>query len=134
MFNFLCLTRTFPSSANLIVLLFEAVLSIKSRVKNSSRKILAAAAIAGLLSGVSIQQGRADSATNSIPGKVAPEKKAPKAHGCAGQNDCKGIGGCKTDGHDCKFKNACKGKGGCEITAKDIANWQKAQNTPKNSK
>ena len=92
----------------------------EASMKNSSRKILAAAAFAGLLSGAVIQQGRADTPTNIAPGKVAPEKKAPKVQGCAGQNDCKGIGGCKTADHDCKFKNACKGKGGCEITAKDI--------------
>lgn len=96
-------------------------------MKNSSRNILAAAAVAGLLSGVALQQGRADPPTNNVPGKVVPEKKVPKVHGCAGQNDCKAIGGCKTDAHDCKFKNACKGKGGCEITAKDIEVWEKTQ-------
>lgn len=96
-------------------------------MKNSSRKILAAAAFAGLLSGAAIQQGRADSQTNAAPGKVAPVKKEPKVHDCAGQNDCKGIGGCKTADHDCKFKNACKGKGGCEITKADIKTWEKKQ-------
>jgi hypothetical protein len=96
-------------------------------MRNNSRKILAAAAFAGLLSGASLQQGRADSTTNSVPGKVAPDKKAPKVHDCAGQNDCKGIGGCKTSNHDCKFKNACKGKGGCEVTKKDIKTWEKKQ-------
>ncbi len=96
-------------------------------MKNSSRKILAAAAFAGLLSGAAIQQGRADTTTNTVPGKVAPVKKLPKIHDCSGQNDCKGIGGCKTADHDCKFKNTCKGKGGCEITAKDIKTWEKKQ-------
>jgi hypothetical protein len=96
-------------------------------MKNSSRKILAAAAFAGLLSGAALQQGRADSTTNAAPGKVAPAKKAPKVQGCAGQNDCKGIGGCKTSDHDCKFKNACKGQGGCEITKTDIKAWEKKQ-------
>jgi len=96
-------------------------------MNNSSRKILAAAAFAGLLSGAAIQQGRADSSTNAAPGKVAPAKKTPKVHDCAGQNDCKGIGGCKTSDHDCKFKNACKGKGGCEVTKKDIKVWEKKQ-------
>ena len=96
-------------------------------MKNSSRKILAAAAFAGLLSGAAFQQSRADSSTNAAPGKVAPVKKTPKVHDCAGQNDCKGIGGCKTSDHDCKFKNACKGKGGCEISKKDIKDWEKKQ-------
>src|SRR5271155_5063716 len=96
-------------------------------MKNSSRKILAVAAFAGLLSGAAIQQGRADTQTNAIPGKVAPVKKIPKVHDCAGQNDCKGIGGCKTEAHTCKFKNSCKGEGGCDITAKDIKAWEKKQ-------
>jgi hypothetical protein len=100
-------------------------------MKNSSRKILAAAAFAGLLSGSALTQGRADTttntATNAIAGKLAPVKKTPKVHDCAGQNDCKGIGGCKSETHDCKFKNACKGKGGCEISQKDIKAWEKLQ-------
>ncbi|HEX3989437.1 MAG TPA: hypothetical protein VHZ30_08385 [Verrucomicrobiae bacterium] len=99
-------------------------------MKNSSRKVLAAAAFAGLLSGSALIQVRADTttntATNAIAGKLAP-KKTPKVHDCAGQNDCKGIGGCKSETHDCKFKNACKGKGGCEISQKDIKTWEKLQ-------
>ncbi len=85
-----------------------------------------AAAMTGLISGTAIQQGYGDP-TNAIPGKVAPIKKAPKVHDCAGQNECKGIGGCKTEAHACKFKNLCKGKGGCEIKEKDIALWEKKQ-------
>jgi hypothetical protein len=34
--------------------------------------------------------------------------------GCKGQNTCKGKGGCKTNGHDCKGLNSCKGQGGCK--------------------
>ena len=34
-------------------------------------------------------------------------------HACAGQNSCKGEGGCKTGDAGCKGKNSCKGKGGC---------------------
>jgi hypothetical protein len=96
-------------------------------MKNSSRKILAAAAFAGLLNGAAIHQSRGGPATNGMPGKVAPVKKVPKVHDCAGVNDCKGIGGCKTDAHECKFKNDCKGKGGCEISTKDIKDWEKKQ-------
>jgi hypothetical protein len=95
-------------------------------MKRTSRTFIVAAAMSGLLSGAVIQQSYGDS-TNVIPGKVAPVKKVPKAHDCAGQNDCKGIGGCKTEAHTCKFKNSCKGKGGCEITAKDIKAWEKKQ-------
>lgn len=79
-----------------------------------------------MISGTVIHARGADT-TNAAPGQVAPAKKAPKAHDCAGQNDCKGIGGCKTDAHACKFKNPCKGKGGCEVTDKDIKAWEKMQ-------
>jgi hypothetical protein len=107
-------------------------------MKNTSRKVLVAAAIAGLISGAALQQGRADGtnappttnaapSTNAAPGKAAPGKKMPKVQGCAGQNDCKGLGGCQSGDHGCKFKNSCKGKGGCEITQKDINDWQKKQ-------
>jgi len=105
-------------------------------MKNMSRKVLATAAMAGLLSGTALRQSYADGTntstssttnTNIVPGKVAPLKKAPKLHDCSGLNDCKGIGGCKTTEHECKFKNACKGKGGCEITKQDIQDWQKKQ-------
>jgi hypothetical protein len=101
-------------------------------MKNVSRKVLAAAAMAGLLSGTAVRQSYADGTntatnTNIAPGKVAPAKKLPKVHDCSGMNDCKGLGGCKTSANDCKFKNACKGKGGCELTKKDIKDWEKRQ-------
>jgi hypothetical protein len=109
---------------------FEIVLSMK----NVSRKVLAAAAMAGLLSGAAVRQSYADGTntntttkTNVAPGKVAPAKKSPKVHDCSGVNDCKGLGGCKTSENECKFKNACKGKGGCELTKKDIKDWEKKQ-------
>jgi len=38
-------------------------------------------------------------------------------HGCAGQNSCKGQGGCKTGDGGCAGKNSCKGKGGCATDA-----------------
>ena len=37
-------------------------------------------------------------------GKMQPVK-------CAGLNECKGKGACKSAMNDCKGKNACKGKG-----------------------
>lgn len=95
-------------------------------MKRTSTALIVAAAAGGLLAGTLIQEGRAGP-TNVVPGKIAPAKKAPKVHGCAGDNECKGIGGCKTDAHACKFKNDCKGKGGCEVTAKDIKVWEKKQ-------
>ena len=96
--------------------------------KKLTGKVLAAAAMAGLLSGTAILQGCADSAkTNVAPGKVSPARKTPMVLDCAGTNDCKGIGGCKTDDHACKFLNACKGKGGCMLTKEDIQAWEKKQ-------
>lgn len=95
-------------------------------MKIKTRTLIATAAITGLLSGAAIQQGHAADKPEK-PGKEAPAKKSPKVQSCAGNNDCKGIGGCKTDAHACKFKNDCKGKGGCHITKKDIADWEKAQ-------
>jgi hypothetical protein len=105
-------------------------------MKNVSRKVLVAA-MAGLLSGAALRQGYADGTnttnavasttkTNVAPGKAAA-KKTPKVHDCSGDNECKGLGGCKTDDNSCKFKNACKGKGGCALTKKDIQDWEKKQ-------
>ena len=33
---------------------------------------------------------------------------------CKGMNDCKGLGGCRTDEHACMGMNDCKGLGGCK--------------------
>ena len=44
-------------------------------------------------------------------GKMEPVK-------CAGANECKGKGSCKSAMNDCKGKNACKGKGFVET--KDV--------------
>jgi hypothetical protein len=104
-------------------------------MKKSTRTIIAAVAITGLLSGAAVNQAQAredGASTNksaAAPGKEA--KKAPKVQDCAGQNDCKGLGGCKTDAHACKFKNDCKGKGGCSITKADIKKWEKMQKEKK---
>jgi hypothetical protein len=95
-------------------------------MKNSSRKVLVAAALAGLLQGAGLYQTFADS-TNAVPGTTAPATDGPKVHGCAGQNSCKGLGGCQSGDHGCKFKNSCKGKGGCEIAQKDVNAWQQKQ-------
>ncbi len=103
-------------------------------MKRTSKTLMMAAAMSGLISGAAIQQGLGEptnavagkvAPTNATPGKVAPLKKAPKVHGCAGLNDCKGLGGCESA--EKKFKNSCKGKGGCEITKDDIKAWEKKQ-------
>ncbi|MGV3756032.1 MAG: hypothetical protein ACO1QS_11670 [Verrucomicrobiota bacterium] len=88
-------------------------------MKNPSKKFIVAAAVAGLLAGITLPS--AHSADKKDPaGQEAPGKMTPKAHDCAGKNDCKGLGGCKTAKNDCKFLNECKGKGGCKLTQKDI--------------
>lgn len=46
--------------------------------------------------------------------KAAAQPASPKAC-CAGKNDCKGLGGCKTNDNACMGKNMCKGKGGCSM-------------------
>lgn len=38
-------------------------------------------------------------------------------HDCAGKNECKGQGGCKTATSTCAGTNECKGKGGCKVDA-----------------
>jgi len=104
-------------------------------MKRTTRTLITTVAITGLLNGVAIHQARArdDAGSNqssaTAPGKAA--KKVPKVHDCSGQNDCKGLGGCKTDAHACKFKNDCKGKGGCSLTKEDIKKWEKMQKEKK---
>jgi hypothetical protein len=104
-------------------------------MKRTTRTLITTAAITGLLGGVAIHQSRAEttnktssstssSSSSSSAGKEA-SKKSPKVQGCSGENDCKGLGGCKTSDHSCKFKNDCKGKGGCSLTDKDIKQWEK---------
>lgn len=46
--------------------------------------------------------------------KAAAQAASPKSC-CAGKNDCKGLGGCKTNDNACMGKNMCKGKGGCSM-------------------
>jgi hypothetical protein len=98
-------------------------------MKRTTKTLIAAAAVSGLLGGAVVTRAHSADQPPS-PGKSAPTK-APKVQGCAGQNDCKGIGGCKTKEHDCKFKNDCKGKGGCEISKEDIKKWEQAQKAKK---
>jgi hypothetical protein len=70
----------------------------------------------------------------SSPASGDTSAAMPHEHGCKGQNECKGMGGCKMSkkdlkaaakkmgmpmdkagkAHDCKGKNECKGLGGCK--------------------
>lgn len=42
---------------------------------------------------------------------MAQDKAKAEPLKCAGLNDCKGKGACKSVLNDCKGKNSCKGKG-----------------------
>ena len=77
---------------------------------------------AALLSGIAYADETTPPAPGSVPAAEAPKpakkhkkhnKKNMAKHSCAGQNDCKGQGGCKTGDGGCSGKNSCKGKGGC---------------------
>ena len=65
---------------------------------------LVALAVGGVFLGTSV-------ACQSGGAKADLSGMAP--HACAGMNDCKGQGGCKTADHACAGQNECKGQGGC---------------------
>ena len=77
-------------------------------MKNKTSSLIAAAAVAGLVSGAMFTTGchsnRAGMESSS----------SMHNHDCAGKNSCKGQGGCKTATHACKGQNDCKGQGGCK--------------------
>jgi hypothetical protein len=88
----------------------------------TTKTFLAGAAIAGIVSGAALTPAKAattgvvkfdGSQTVSQAGVLADEKG--ETHGCAGQNSCKGKGGCKSGDKGCAGKNTCKGKGGCAM-------------------
>jgi hypothetical protein len=90
-------------------------------MKNSTKSLALAAAIAGLLGGTTARLNAQPVSHNSASalvqdqagkdqaGTQAPSPDLPK-HSCKGKNDCKGQGG-----GDAKHagKNSCKGKGAC---------------------
>jgi uncharacterized membrane protein len=76
----------------------EASVALSRRVPMKNR-ILKGAAIVGAL------------ATLMEPAVAfAAKSKAQKGVRCAGTNDCKGKGNCKSATNDCKGKNDCKGQ------------------------
>jgi hypothetical protein len=102
----------------------------------SSKLILAAAAMGGLLAGANSRVSAASTVSSpvgsqmvsnhssnqvakaSIVGKAGVQFAADEKgkHDCKGKNECKGQGGCKTGDNGCKGKNTCKGHGGCKST------------------
>jgi len=91
--------------------------------RHQLQKLIAAGVFsAALLSGVAYADEPTPAAGGAAPGATTPapvkkhkkgKKKNMAKHGCAGKNDCKGQGGCKTSDGGCSGKNSCKGKGGC---------------------
>ena len=79
-------------------------------MNKKKQSILAAAAMAGLVSGVALTGTGCASDTSGSASASSMHK-----HDCAGKNACKGQGGCKTAKHACKGQNECKGQGGCNM-------------------
>ena len=96
-------------------------------MKKSTKKVIAltagtitSAAIAGLLTGSAYAYNGNTSGISSTQAVVSVAMAGVSdlaneggGHDCAGHNECKGKGGCKTGDNGCKGKNSCKGKGGC---------------------
>lgn len=89
-------------------------MNTKSVKKDRVAALIAAASLAGMLSGAAYAQ----TSSNGNPvlaqaGEEAPKKEAGEKHSCKGKNSCKGKGGCGSGDNGCKGKNSCGGKGGC---------------------
>jgi hypothetical protein len=89
-------------------------------MKQSLKTMMVAAAVSGLLSGVTVVHASTGLNSSATPilkaGKLSfagVNLDKPAKHSCKGKNDCKGQGGCKSSDNGCKGKNSCKGKGGC---------------------
>ena len=86
----------------------------------SSKVIVAAAALSGLLAGSSVRAVTVPSSSHhqsqitKSAGQKAVGMDDTGKHDCKGKNACKGQGGCKTGDAGCKGKNSCKGNGGCK--------------------
>src|SRR5215210_2855753 len=86
---------------------------------NTTKALLAGAAIAGICSGGLVSQlNAAQNASldqSSVSAGVLAHHEKGETHDCKGKNSCKGKGGCKTGDNGCAGKNSCKGKGGCAV-------------------
>jgi hypothetical protein len=95
-----------------------------------SKSLLLPMAVAGMIAGLTVGCSEEKKPEPAAPAAskqaTPPADKAGQAgaaaatekHSCAGQNSCKGKGGCKTGDAGCAGKNSCKGKGGCEVPVK----------------
>jgi hypothetical protein len=73
----------------------------------TARRLLIGAALTGFVAGTNAAVARAAYPQDNSGAQAAKDKVAK--HCCAGQNSCKGQGGCGAT----KGKNDCKGQGGC---------------------
>jgi hypothetical protein len=90
----------------------------ETRMKRSTKALLAGAAMAGLMTGVVARTYAAQTSDTTKGTTIASwgqlDDTGDKGkHDCKGKNDCKGKGGCESGDNGCKGKNSCKGKGGC---------------------
>ncbi|HUZ04694.1 MAG TPA: hypothetical protein VMU62_05005 [Acidobacteriaceae bacterium] len=77
-------------------------------MKNSTKSMLLAAAVTGLLSGATALQAQSSSSTAQVAGVASVLNTSymqTDKHSCKGKNACKGQGA--------DHKNACKGQGSC---------------------
>jgi hypothetical protein len=84
---------------------------------NTTKTLLAGAAVAGLMTGSMAVRAYAAGEPNSAGVSLQTMGEKSGTHACKGQNACKGQGGCKSGDNGCKGKNTCKGKGGCAVKA-----------------
>jgi len=79
-------------------------------MKNSTKSLALAAAMAGLLGGTAVRANAQPTSNQAAQAGVLIAQATPAKHACKGKNDCKGQGG-----GDAKHagKNSCKGKGAC---------------------
>jgi hypothetical protein len=79
---------------------------------------LAFTAVSGMVAGLAgCGSAPPPTAETGAPPAEPAAAEAPEAGAkacCAGKNECKGKGGCKSDTHTCAGQNECKGKGGCK--------------------
>ena len=86
------------------------------KIVTTASVLFAAAAFGGLMAGTTRAATPSIGGSIAIAGTPAPAVHNVDAHGCKGQNDCKGQGGCSSSDNGCAGKNSCKGKGGCKTT------------------
>lgn len=76
-------------------------------------KIFVGFAVAGMLAGCNSKAPNRTPISNNEHPVSMNAKAETDLHHCKGKNECKGLGGCKSESHGCKGMNECKGQGGC---------------------